>query len=98
MSNKKSGSSFSSIFPYIAVPAALIVGVIIFKFILGNPANFEGGDPELGHPIDGNMYGTIYKGGFIVPFLIATNIIVFTFFIALMHFSGVNLIGASRHQ
>lgn len=81
MSNKKSGSSFSSIFPYIAVPAALIVGVIIFKFILGNPANFEGGDPELGHPIDGNMYGTIYKGGFIVPFLIATNIIVFTFFI-----------------
>jgi biopolymer transport protein ExbB len=80
MSSQKSGSSFSSIFPYIAVPVALVVGVLIFMFVLGNPANFEGGDPHLGHPIDGNIYGTIYKGGFIVPFLIATNIIVITFF------------------
>jgi len=74
-------SSFSSIFPYIAIPVALVVGVIIYMFILGNPANFEGGDPHLGHPIDGNLYGTIYKGGFIVPFLIAVNIIVITFFV-----------------
>lgn len=81
MSSQKSGSSFSSIFPYIAIPVALLVGVLIFMFVLGNPANFEGGDPHLGHPIDGNIYGTIYKGGFIVPFLIATNIIVITFFI-----------------
>ncbi len=81
MSSQKSGSSFSSIFPYIAVPVALLVGVLIFMFVLGNPANFEGGDPHLGHPIDGNIFGTIYKGGFIVPFLIATNIIVITFFV-----------------
>ena len=79
--SKKSGSNFSSIFPYIAIPVALIVGVLIYMFVLGNPANFEGGDPHLGHPIDGNLYGTIYKGGFIVPFLIATNIVVLTFFL-----------------
>lgn len=84
MSNQKSGSSFSSIFPYIAIPVALIVGVIIFQFVLGDPSNFEGGDPKLGHPIDGNLFGTIYKGGFIVPFLIAVNIIVITFFIERM--------------
>jgi len=81
MSNQKSGSSFSSIFPYIAIPVALLVGVLIYMFVLGNPANFEGGDPHLGHPIDGNLFGTIYKGGFIVPFLIAVNIIVVTFFL-----------------
>jgi biopolymer transport protein ExbB len=81
MSSQKSGGSFSSIFPYIAIPVALIVGVLIYMFVLGNPANFEGGDPHLGHPIDGNLYGTIYKGGFIVPFLIAVNIIVITFFL-----------------
>jgi len=57
------------------------VGVLIYMFVLGNPANFEGGDNKLGHPIDGNLFGTIYKGGFIVPFLIAVNIIVITFFI-----------------
>lgn len=79
--SKKSGGNFSSIFPYIAIPVALIVGVLIYMFVLGNPANFEGGDPLLGHPIDGNLYGTIYKGGFIVPFLIAVNIIVLTFFL-----------------
>ncbi|MFM7311192.1 MAG: MotA/TolQ/ExbB proton channel family protein [Flavobacteriales bacterium] len=77
----KSGMSFSSIFPYLAIPAALLVGYLIFSKILGDPANFEGGDPVLGHPIDGNLYGTIYKGGYIVPFLIATNIIVITFFL-----------------
>ena len=96
MSKSKSGSSFSSIFPYIAIPVALIVGVMIYMFVLGNPANFEGYDPAMadsytseqideirrfGHPVDGNLYGTIYKGGFIVPFLIAVNIIVFTFFL-----------------
>ncbi len=79
--SKKSGGNFSSIFPYIAIPVALIVGVLIYMFVLGNPANFEGKDPLLGHPIDGNLYGTIYKGGFIVPFLIAVNIIVLTFFL-----------------
>jgi len=79
--SKKSGGNFSSIFPYIAIPVALIVGVLIYMFVLGNPANFEGNDPHLGHPIDGNLYGTIYKGGFIVPFLIATNIVVLTFFL-----------------
>lgn len=78
MSNQKSGSNFSSIFPYIAVPVALVVAVLIFIYVLGNPANFEGNDPALGHPH--NIFGTIYKGGFIVPFLIATNIIVITFF------------------
>ncbi|MFM7729351.1 MAG: MotA/TolQ/ExbB proton channel family protein, partial [Flavobacteriales bacterium] len=79
--SKKSGGNFSSIFPYIAIPVALIVGVLIYMYVLGNPDNFEGGDPHLGHPIDGNLYGTIYKGGFIVPFLIATNIVVLTFFL-----------------
>ncbi len=94
MSNKKSGSSFSSIFPYIVVPVALIVGFLLHMFVLGNPANFEGYVPgteytseqldvirATGHPVDGNLYGTVYKGGIIVPFLLAVNIIVFTFFL-----------------
>jgi biopolymer transport protein ExbB len=79
MSNNKSGSSFSSIFPYIAIPIALILGAVLYIYVLGNPANFEGGDPELGHPH--NALGIMYKGGPIIAVLLAVNIIVVTFFI-----------------
>ena len=46
-----------------------VVAVCIFKFVLGNPANFVGNDPE-GEVLNGNMLGTIYKGGIVVPVLI----------------------------
>ncbi len=49
--------------------AMFIIAVCIFKFILGDPANFVGGDPE-GEVLNGNMLGTIYKGGIVVPVLI----------------------------
>lgn len=80
MSNKQaqSGSSMSSMFPYIAIPLALIAGVVLYVFVLGSGANFEGGDPVKGHPL--NVLGTIHKGGFIVPLLITVNIVVLVFF------------------
>lgn len=89
---QKSGGDFSAIFPYIAIPLALVVGIILYVVVLGNPANFEGFDPaatytpeELekivleGHPL--NTLGTIHKGGFIVPILITVNLVVLIFFI-----------------
>ena len=51
------------------IAAMFVVAVCIFKFVLGNPANFVGGDPE-GEVLNGNMLGTIYKGGIVVPVLI----------------------------
>ncbi|MFN9800114.1 MAG: MotA/TolQ/ExbB proton channel family protein, partial [Bacteroidota bacterium] len=74
----QTGSNFSSLFPYIAIPLALLTGVLLYVFVLGSPANFEEGDPVKGHPL--NVLGTIHKGGFIVPLLITTNLIVFIFF------------------
>jgi len=79
MSNNKSGSSFSSIFPYIAIPIALVLGAILYMYVLGNPANFEGNDPVLGHPH--NTLGIMYKGGPIIAVLLAINIVVVTFFL-----------------
>ncbi len=78
MSNEKS-SNFSSIFPFIAIPVAIIVGILIYKFIFGAASNFEGGDAHLGHPK--NIMGTIHKGGFIVPLLVATLLTVLIFFV-----------------
>ncbi|MCP9611570.1 MotA/TolQ/ExbB proton channel family protein [Coprobacter tertius] len=53
---------------FLVIVGCFIVAVCIFKFVLGNPANFMDGDPS-GHPLPGNMLGTIYKGGVIVPIL-----------------------------
>jgi biopolymer transport protein ExbB len=61
--------SFSTLFATILVPLALVVGVLVFKYVLGNPSNFENNDPA-GHPHPGNYLGMMYKGGFLVPILI----------------------------
>ena len=39
------------------------------QHVLGNPDNFVGGDPS-GEVLNGNIAGTIYKGGVVVPVLI----------------------------
>jgi len=77
-SQPKSGGNSKAIFAAIVIPAALIIAFLVFKFILGNPANFMENNPE-NLPLPGNYLGTIYKGGFIVPILMALLIIVITF-------------------
>jgi hypothetical protein len=39
--NKK--SSTSSLFPVLVIVVSLVIAVIIYQFILGNPANFVDG-------------------------------------------------------
>jgi biopolymer transport protein ExbB len=56
----------------------LLAGWLIYKNIMGNPINFEGGNPE-GAALPGNYLGIIYKGGIIVPLLMAINLILLTF-------------------
>lgn len=46
--------------------ACFIAAICIYHFVFGNPANFMNNDPN-NHPLPGNMLGTIYKGGIIVP-------------------------------
>lgn len=58
---------------------AFIVAQLVFKFVMGDGSNFEGGDPIKGHPINANILGTIYKGGFIVPLLMMLFICVVVF-------------------
>jgi biopolymer transport protein ExbB len=76
MSNQKSTSGgFTFMSAFVAIVAAVVIGELIFYFILGNPSHF---DAE-GHPKNGNFLGTMYKGGFVVPLLIAILIIIVTF-------------------
>ncbi len=76
MSNQNTGSSkFSNMFAGAVILFALVIGVLAFKFILGDPSHFEGGD-NTKHPISGDYLGMMYKGGPLVPILMAAFIIV----------------------
>lgn len=68
------GGSFSTIFAVLLIPLALIVAFWAFYNVLGNPANFEGGDPD-GAPLPGNYLGMMYKGGLMVAILMSCFII-----------------------
>jgi biopolymer transport protein ExbB len=66
---KSSSGVWQSLFAPLAIILAFIVAYLIFTRVLGNPVNFEGGNPK-GHPLQGNLLGLMYKGGVIVPILI----------------------------
>ena len=81
MSNNQNsaGSGIGSFFAATVILSAIIVSVVVYMFVLGNPDNFEGGDPVLGHPLPGNTLGVVYKGGFIVPILMSIVVIILAF-------------------
>ena len=78
MSNKKS-TNFQAYFTVGIIIVLYVVSYIIFDKVMGAAEHFEGGDRDKGHPLDGNLLGTIYKGGFIVPILMTINLIIITF-------------------
>jgi biopolymer transport protein ExbB len=70
--------SFKNVFSALVIPIALVVSIIIFLKVMGNPSHFQGNNPE-NQPVPGDMLGVIYKGGFIVPILMALLFTVITF-------------------
>ncbi|UYQ91995.1 MotA/TolQ/ExbB proton channel family protein [Chitinophaga horti] len=73
----------SNLFAVLAVPICIVIGACFYSFVLGNGANFEGGDPN-NHPVSegiGKWFGTIHKGGIVVPVLISVLLICVTFVI-----------------
>lgn len=79
MSNKqKTAGGFSALIASVAIVISLVIGIIIYKFIFGASANFVDGDPNK-DALQGNYMGIIYKGGFIVPILLAVNFIIIIF-------------------
>jgi len=69
----------SNVVSGIIIVICLIIGWLIWKYVMGNPDNFEGGDPENGHPHPGNILGMVYKGGFIVPVLMGLLLMTIVF-------------------
>src|SRR5688572_21338508 len=72
------GDSLKSVFAAVVILVELILGIVIYLFVLGDPSHFQGGDPA-NHPIQGDYFGIVYKGGIIVPVLIAMLMMAITF-------------------
>lgn len=66
LKKKKSSRSVSA---GLIIIGCFILAVLIYHFIFGNPANFMNNDPA-NHPLQGNLLGTVHKGGMIVPVIL----------------------------
>lgn len=74
---KESGSNGGGMFSGIIIVVCILVGILVWKFLMGASSNFEGGNSETGHPL--NTLGMVYKGGFIVPILLGMLLMVVVF-------------------
>ena len=78
---KRSSNAIS----WIAPLACIILGYVIWRFVIGNADNFTEGKantgfwPKRGGPVNG--FAKMYEGGIIVPILIGCFLTVFTFVI-----------------
>jgi biopolymer transport protein ExbB len=90
MSKNKTSGGFPLVVSILAIAICIGIGWFIFLKIMGAPSNFEGNDPEKGHPH--GLLGTMYKGGVIVPFLVGFFLVTWTFaierFITIMKAQG----------
>lgn len=76
MNNQKSTfTGFNFMTALIAIGASIIVGSLLFSFVLGAESNF---DAE-GHPLQGNYLGMMHDGGPVVAILMSIFIIILTF-------------------
>ncbi|MDR2358488.1 MAG: MotA/TolQ/ExbB proton channel family protein [Prevotellaceae bacterium] len=65
-SKTKTGKKRLGISAFPIIFFCFILAYVIYQYVYGNPANFMNNDPN-NHPLQGNLLGTIYKGGVIVP-------------------------------
>ncbi|MET3115211.1 biopolymer transport protein ExbB [Pedobacter sp. CG_S7] len=74
----KESSTASNLFAVLVIPICIVIGILIFKFVLGDPNNFIDNNSANG-PKPGNYGGMAYKGGPIVPVLMGMLLMVFVF-------------------
>jgi biopolymer transport protein ExbB len=62
------------------VVACGVIAYVVYQFVLGAPGNFADGSARH-HPKPGNLGGTMYSGGWVVPVLLTTLFVLLTFVI-----------------
>ncbi len=74
---KKEGSGASGMFALLTIPICIVVGILIFVFILGDPSHYAGGDVE--HATKMDVFGTVHRGGYLVPIIMSFVLMVIVF-------------------
>ncbi|GGH11255.1 MotA/TolQ/ExbB proton channel family protein [Mucilaginibacter phyllosphaerae] len=94
---KNESSSASGAFATLTIPICIVVAICIFVFILGHPSHFKGGNPD-NDPNPGDIFGTVHKGGVIVPIILSYLLMVIVFsierFIVIGRASGTGNVDA----
>lgn len=68
-SPKKKSEGFTGIrAAFWVIVVCFIIACCFYHFFLGSPTHFVNGDPD-GAVLDGNIWGTIHKGGVLVPII-----------------------------
>jgi biopolymer transport protein ExbB len=55
-----------SVSAFVIIILCAIIAFTFFYKVAGNPANFD----DAGHPINNNVFGTLYQGGWVIPIVI----------------------------
>jgi biopolymer transport protein ExbB len=78
VSVENKGNKASTLFAALTIVICITIGALLWKFVMGAPANFIKGDPA-GQPLPGNYLGMVYKGGVIVPVLMGLFLMTIVF-------------------
>ncbi len=74
---KTEKASSSGMFATLTIPICIVVAILIYIFILGDSSHFADGDVEHGTPV--GFFGTMYRGGHLVPLIMSYLLIVLVF-------------------
>ncbi|MDR1591418.1 MAG: MotA/TolQ/ExbB proton channel family protein [Prevotellaceae bacterium] len=66
METKKQKSRSKGVSAAIIILGCAIVAGLFFFYICGDPSGFD----EKGHPLPGNLFATLYQGGYVIPCVI----------------------------
>jgi len=67
----------SGLFATLTIPICIVVAILIYWLILGDPSHYADGDVDKGQPND--FFGTIHRGGHLVPVIMSYLLMVIVF-------------------
>ncbi len=76
--SSQQSSGKGNMFTVMAIPLCFLASTLVYKFVFGASSHFAEGNTEK-DPLD--YFGTIYKGGFVVPILLGMTFMVVVFII-----------------
>jgi biopolymer transport protein ExbB len=76
---KDNGSNAGGIISALIIVACIVVGWILWQFVMGDASNFNIDEKGIWHPKKDNYLAMVYKGGPIVPVLLGCLLMVIVF-------------------